>query len=351
MNKKLKIVTLILWIIVAVLLLSILVSKISSGSRIGFNINLNGKEFSNIAIQKEESISLDSCSNINIDFSSEEIKVITVDDDDLKIIQESSKTLNDDEKFTITKTGDTITVQKNNIKKIINLFSNNGVQRIQVLLPTKYKRALNVTTSSGDINIASPLALSDINCSASSGEISASNTLQIDNKAIFKLSSGDIKINGLSATDSSFNSSSGEIILDGTILSKKSEIKITSGDIKINELNSDYDIQASSGEIKVKSLLSGSGTIDSTSGDIDVTYKGISDYSNIKCSSGSVHANVDKSISFEFEGKCSSGDINSNFDLNYKNKKKNEASTKIGTDPYKKLDINTTSGDINIKTN
>ena len=112
MNKKLKMITLILWIIIVITLLFILIYNISSRSNIGFNINLNGKEFDNMTVQKEESMSLDGCANIKIDFSSEEIKLITVDDDDLKIIQESSKQLNDDEKFVMTKSGDTITVQR-----------------------------------------------------------------------------------------------------------------------------------------------------------------------------------------------------------------------------------------------
>lgn len=348
MNRNLKIIRLILWIIIAITLLFILIYNISYKNKIGFNINFNGKEFSNMTVQKEESMSLDGCSNIKIDFSSEEIKLTTVDDEDLKIIQESSKELSDNEKFTMTKTGDTITVQKNSTTHI-GFFQDNGFQRIQVFLPKKYTKALTITSASGDINIASQLSLSDIECDASSGEINLSDNIQIGNKAFFKSTSGDINLKGLSAKESSFNASSGHINLAGTNISEKSEIKTTSGDIKLNELDGDYTIEASSGQIKVKSLLSGSGTIESTSGDIDVIYKGINDYSNIKCSSGTVHAHVDKNINFEFEGKCSSGDINSNFNLNYTNKKRNEANGKVGDAPYKKINITTTSGDIDIK--
>ena len=112
MNRKLKIITLILWIIIVITLLFILIYNISSRNNIGFNLTLNNKAFNNMTVQKEESMSLDGCANIKIDFSSEEIKLTTIDDDDLKIIQESSKQLNDDEKFIMTKSGDTITVQR-----------------------------------------------------------------------------------------------------------------------------------------------------------------------------------------------------------------------------------------------
>lgn len=348
MNKKLKMIKLFLWIIIAVALLFILAYNISHKSKLGFNINFNGKDFTNMTVQKEESMSLDGCSNVKINFSSEEIKLTVVDDDDLKIIQESSKDLSDDEKFTLDKTGDTIIVQRNNYPHI-GFFEFNGFQRIQVFLPKKYTKALYLKSTSGDINIVSQLSLSDIDCSSSSGEINLSENIQVGNKASFKSTSGDIKLKGLSAKESSFNSSSGTITSAGTNLSEKNKIQTTSGDIRFNELDGDYTIEASSGRIKIKSLLSGSGTIESTSGDIDVIYKGLNDYSNIKCSSGTVHVNVDNNISFEFEGKCTSGNINSNFNLNYTNKKRNEANGKVGDTPYKKISITTTSGDIDIK--
>jgi len=190
MNRKLKMITLILWIIIVITLLFILIYNISSRNNIGFNLTLNNKAFNNMTVQKEESMSLDGCANIKIDFSSEEIKLTTIDDDDLKIIQESSKQLNDDEKFIMTKSGDTITVQRSDtgINSGIHFFQfqNRGVQRIQVLVPKKYTKALNITSSSGDINITSPLSLSNINCNASSGEITCSDNIQIEDNALFK---------------------------------------------------------------------------------------------------------------------------------------------------------------------
>ena len=393
MNRKLKMITLILWIIIVITLLFILIYNISSGNKIGFNINLTGKEFSNMTVQKEESMSLDECANIKIDFASEEIKLTTIDDDDLKIIQESSKQLNDNEKFIITKSGDTITVQRSNTNIISGFhffqFQNRGVQRIQVLVPKKYTKALNITSTSGDINITSPLSLSNIDCNASSGKITCSDNMQIEDKALFKLTSGDIelkgvsakessfetssgkitcsdniqiqdkvlfkstsgdiKLKGVSAKESSFKASSGKISLDGTITSEKSEIKTSSGDVGINELNSDYDIGTSSGQIRINSLLLGSGNIESSSGNINIAYKDIRDYSNLKSSSGEVHASIDKGLSFEFEGRCTSGEIDSNFDLSYKNKKGNEANGNVGEGPYKKITINTSSGDISVR--
>jgi len=352
MNRKLKIISLIAWLVLAIILVFILVNSISSKTNLGFNINFNGKELTNMTVQKEDSISLDGCNNIKVNFSSEEIKLVTIDDEDFKVTELSSKDLSDDEKFTMTKNGDTITVQKNNFNTIhFNFFNDSGFREIQLFLPKKYVKALNIETSSGDINIASPLSLSDVDLKVSSGHINCSDNIQTVDKASFKSTSGDIKLNGLSAKESSFNASSGRIKLDGTINSEKNQVKTTSGDININELKSDYNITASSGRIKIQSLLLGSGTIDSTSGDINVNYKGISDHSNIKCSSGSVRATIDKSISFDFEGNCTSGSINSNFGLSYKNKKENEATGKFGDGPYKKISINTTSGDISVKNN
>lgn len=305
-----------------------------------------------MTIQKEDTKSLDDCNNIIVDFSNEEINLVTVDDEDFKVIQESSKELKDEEKFTMSKSGDTITVQKNNFNNIhIGFFQDSGFQKIQLFLPKKYTKSLKIKTSSGDININSPLSLSDVDFSVSSGHINSSDNIQATNKSSFKSTSGDLNLKGILAKESSYSASSGQINLAGTISSEKTQIKTTSGEIKVNELMGNYDIKTSSGYIRIKSLLVGSGNIEATSGDINVDYKDMGDYSNIKSSSGSVHANIDKNVSFEFEGKCSSGKIDTNFDLNYKTKRGNEVNGKVGDSPYRKLTITTTSGDINIKRN
>lgn len=309
MNKQFKLAMLVMWSIISVALIALLVY----GIRTGRGEELVSSTFSSNSgpggVQKEISIGLEDCDNINFDFSSENIAITVTNEDKIKIVEKASKALKENEKFICEKRGKSIEVSQGD-SRTFKLFNfGTGLNRnLEVFIPSSYKNELNVETSSGNIKINGDLALT---------------------KFSGKLSSGNLKSNG-------------------SITADEAELRLTSGNITVKELlTKKYSIKASSGNIDVDSL-SGSGDVKVTSGGIEITYKDIDEYATLEASSGNVRINLPKELSFEFDGECSSGNIRSSFDMNYKNKKGNRAEAKVGNGPYKKISARVTSGNINI---
>lgn len=309
MNRNLKIIRIVMWSLVALGLTAILILGITNSNGINGVFHFTNIIDPNIAVQKDESLEIKGVNKIIVDFSSSDIIVKATDEENMRIIQKSNKTLKDDEKFQVIQGNNQITIEKEKFGNLSNTWSfGNFKEVIEIYLPKNYNSDLDIETSSGDINFDSDIILSNANFSASSGDILSKYNLQIKDFNIVT-SSGDISIE--------------------TLTTSTYKIKATSGDIKINS-------------------LSGSGQVDTSSGDIKVQYKDIEDYSEVTATSGDVKLTIQKGMSLEFKGKCSSGDINSNLDLNYKDEDHHEATANIGNGPYKKINVNTSSGDISI---
>lgn len=309
MDKKLIKIMIIIWSFIAVILTAFLIFSVKNNNSGRYIFRISNKNELQSKVQKEESISLDNCKDINLNFPSNDIEIYKADDDKLRIIERSSLELKDSEKFTVSKDTNTININggTSRINFFIFGFGSLG-EKIQVYIPVSYDKNLQIKSSSGDVSFDSDMALDSILCTQSSGD---------------------------------FN-------IRSTITSKKFTLKTSSGDIDIeNLLAASYQINSTSGYINIKTL-SGSGDVAASSGDIKINYNDISYYANISASSGDINLSIPSSLSFEFNGKCSSGEINSNFDMNYKNKNGNEAIAKVGDGPYKKISVKTNSGDIDI---
>lgn len=305
MNKSLIKILLSIWIFIAVGLTGILVYGIVCNRSLGslFTFTFAGGAD---MIQKDEQVSLDSCNNINLEFPSDDIILRVTDDAKLRVVQSASTKLPENQKFTISKDGDSILVNK---REVIHIFSFGcWNEKIEVYIPKSYSKNLNIRSSSGNVNFDSDMTLADLNCTLSSGNIHIYKNITA-NEVTLKASSGNINIQALGC--------------------------------------SVYNVSTSSGNIDINSV-SGSGGVFASSGNIKIDYKDIKDYSTAEAHSGNVRLTVPKELSFEFNGQCSSGDIDSNFDLSYKNKKGNQASGKVGDGPYKKINTRTTSGNIRI---
>lgn len=299
-----------IWLAIALVLTVFLVYNISHNRSAGevFRI-FNWDDNSILTVQKDESIPIDNSSRISIDFSSADIAVQNTDEPNLRIVEKSTGKIKEEEKFTVSKEDNTVRIHRKNDNHLGFIFNMGNFQhRIEVYIPKGYTKDLDIRSSSGNIDFASDMKLGIVNCVASSGDLK----------------------------------------LQGTMTTNTINLKASSGNIDVENADAkNYKIETSSGDIKINSM-SGSGDVSASSGNVKVRYDNIDDYSNVSAHSGDISVIVPQNISFQFNGKCTSGDINSNFDLNYKNKKGNEASTEVGSAPYKKLNINTNSGDINI---
>ena len=123
-------------------------------------------------------------------------------------------------------------------------------------------------------------------------ELNIPGAQELDNLNI-KISSGDLKCDGLTTGKLNANSSS--------------------GDLGINCKASDIELKVSSGDVKLtQEGMGGSVNIKSSSGTVDYIQTGSNDMINIKSSSGAVRASVEKASSFAVD--VSSGSITVNAD-------------------------------------
>lgn len=251
--------------------------------------------------------------------------------------------------------------------------------RAEIYLPKEYSGKLDISTTSG--NISSDLLLKapafqissnsgdialnkvyakNINASTSSGNITFN---RAEGKRDISSTSGDIEVyNG--SGDSSFSTSSGYItiensdgVLDATANSGDIEIhhskgdkelKTSSGYITLDDSDGFVKATASSGDISVTGARGGA-EIKTSSGYINLELTKLTDNIKLTASSGDVELRLPTATAFQFTASASSGDIETSFDdsLSY-NKKGNHATGMVGENPITSINIQTTSGYINV---
>ncbi|UZW14163.1 DUF4097 family beta strand repeat-containing protein [Clostridium pasteurianum] len=299
-----------IWTCIALVLTVFLVYNISYNRSAGDAFRIfKWDNNSMLTVQKDESISIDNFNKIEVNFSSADIIVQSTDESNLRIVQKSRGKLKEEEKFAINKENNSILVKRTTSHKVFSIFNIGNLQEsIEIYIPKNYAKDLDIQSSSGNIIFNSNINLNNISCVARSGNLQSETNINANN------------IN----------------------------LKANSGNINVENLMSkSYKVNTSSGNIHIGSI-SGSGEVTASSGNVRISYKDISEYSNVSANSGNVNLVVPEGLSFEFNGECNSGDIDSNFDLNYKNKRGNEATGQVGSAPYKKINVTTSSGNIDI---
>lgn len=301
MNKRMIKLTIAILVVVIILLIAVLVRGTKYGA--DFMI-IRGSE----NVQKQQTVDVENCSEINLlDYSGSNIEIQTTEDSKFKVVQTAYNKINDSEKFTIDRSGDKINIKCDTERRNFNLFNFRFNEKIYLYMPKSYEKDLSIKGSSGNTKFLSAIKLNQLKYTGHSGNIKSSDSIEAK-EASFELSSGNIEIEKL----------------------------------KVNE----YNIASHSGNVDINSI-SGSGKISARSGNIRISYEDIDEYSNVEASSGNVKLNVPSNLSFEFNGSCHSGNIHSNFNMNKDNDGKT-ASAKVGNEPYKKINVKTSSGDISI---
>lgn len=261
----------------------------------------------------------------------------------------------------------------------------NRYRYFEVYLPQEYKRQMAVETSSGDINAKMDLELSDFSAQASSGyaylsgikaktvslyansgDINVKNAI-ICEKLDVNTSSGYIKFDTVKADEIILASNSGDI--NAKVLDGMKQIKSSSGYINVKSSINDMDCYSSSGDISVREHsgkmnvestsgyidiydINGSGSAQTSSGDITLKFADLKDNINIDTTSGYVECSLPADETFEFSGNTNSGELNTYFDdmISF-NKNGNKAKGMVGENTSYKVEVNTSSGDIELKKN
>lgn len=227
----------------------------------------------------------------------------------------------------INLSGSTLTVQ--GIREKGSWVSLNRYRYTEILLPADYAGAMEIATASGEIGIDRELALKK--------ELKLSST------------SGDITVGKTAASEIRISSASGEVRTGG-LTAEKLRIGTNSGDIHVTGAEGQFSISSASGTVMLDEG-SGCGTVETTSGDIRLSFAVLTGELTVDSTSGEVVIKLPEATALDFSAATVSGEISTFFDelLSF-SKKGDRASGSVGSGDHA-LKITTTSGDIRIKKN
>jgi DUF4097 and DUF4098 domain-containing protein YvlB len=180
--------------------------------------------------------------------------------------------------------------------------------RVEVYIPASFSRTVAVKTASGSIRSDDALNFSVINLESASGSITA-NDIKSDT-AVVKTTSGSIKVQGITANDIQFSSSSGSIRCG--VASGNTAIHTTSGSVDFERVNGDVIADSISGRIDLQ-MVSGALKVKTASGGIHCAVAESAGNIALSAASGGVTLDVPQSQGFLFSAKMTSGRLSTPF--------------------------------------
>lgn len=254
-------------------------------------------------IDEEKTEGIDGIECIYICTSFVDINIIPHEKDKIKIHYNGYIKASSIPKLEIDRSGNTLYISTDTDKPS-NAFDPD--LKLDIYIPSTFKEHLEVSTTSGDIEVRD-IEIKSLQTHSSSGDIDILNS-SIDSISIDS-TSGNQTVQSLASTEGNFSSSSGDI----------------------NILKSNIDslsIGSTSGDQTAESLTYIKGNFGSSSGDIILI--------------------LPKNSEFNLKATTSSGNISSDFPIAITSKNRFELAGRVG-DSSNSITISTSSGDINIK--
>lgn len=349
-------------------------------------------------IKKEKEYDISQIQNLNIDFTSDSIYILESENEQLKIVQKARYNLKEEDMYTDTIEGNSLTIRGSRRFHIVFFGLGNTDSDIFVYLPKSYTKNLKVNLSSGRQEIQTALNLENVELTQTSGSFeiqkpiianhlkirSSSGSIKIQDKietnnlnmkqtsgnmkiekvikakeATIVSSSGRLEINDtIEAENLTITGTSGNISVEGTLKANTIEIGTSSGKISLQEIQGDkaavkctsgnimiqklentenFDVRVSSGKIDIKQLI-GAGILKTTSGNIQVSSFFINGNTNMETSSGNIKVGLKEGSNCIINATATSGKVRTPNDRN-----------SYGVEPYYEFNVRTTSGNITIE--
>jgi lia operon protein LiaG len=309
--KALRILMICLWSLVGLAILGVLIYSMAFGSMpglgfVGFS-GFGSDDTSTMQLAVDESFPVSGIDELEIDLASDDCNIYASDTNDIRIMH---YVLNMPENRTVNvrQDGGTLKVDSG----VGNIFSFGFAFRresvVEIYVPTNWGGKLDAGIASGSVTLEDSFEFSELALKTSSGEIRSEHALK--------------------AKDADIDVTSGSIRLTGGLEAEEYRLKTTSGEIDVDE------------------RLAGSGRIDVTSGSVNVFGVEIAESLGVDVSSGDVDIELAGDPGLAFTARKTSGDIDTYFDIGGEDRH-NYAAT-VGQAPYKKLDIEVTSGSIRV---
>ncbi|WP_060664370.1 DUF4097 family beta strand repeat-containing protein [Bacillus sp. CHD6a] len=284
--------------------------------------------FHTTSIEQEETVSDNKAKNIEIHTTSTDIKVVSVDREDIyaKLSGDVSEKNKDKYKLKVKEVNGNIHIEVQQPKMEFQFGPNITKLKLEVEVPEKTYSELSTYSTSSDIQISG---------------------LQVGSLRT-ELTSGDILVEGVTVTDNySIDLTSGDVRIENTE-AKEIAIAGTSGDITIKEVLADVQVDTTSGDINVWGVQ-GNIVVETTSGDIDIENDKVSGNIAVEVTSGDVRIQFEErptSLAVDFKGQSGKGIVNLE-GMQYEEKSEKEIAGKIGDGEFL-LKVRTTSGDFRL---
>ena len=339
--------------------------------------------FYDLELVNEQNAPLDGVDQITIEYYADDVEFFTSDTNELVLKEYMSFTPDEDQLTRITQSGSRLKLEGRIWDNANWFFHPNRGSRMEIYLPADYQGAIDASTSSGDIASSLTLTLTDLRLNATSGDLemnevtaakikfsTSSGNITVakaEGNRQFTATSGDIEVHG-GTGDTSAATSSGNITIESS--SGLLEAEASSGDIVIRDSSGEKKLSTASGNIEIKDSvgytkasassgtieannLAGAGHFKTTSGNLRLdfadTHEAITDDIIVDASSGTAELTIPSTLQFNFSADTSSGSIDTSFDdmLSFSDDE-DHAEGNVGTTPNIKLQITTTSGDIEV---
>lgn len=336
--KTIKFVELIVWILLFVFLISIMVLFVLG--KINFSGFVRGGKQIKLL---QQTVKADDISDIRIDMSSAEVIINPSETDEILVTYRGPESLKNKLDLTVSVKGGELTIEQSTTRQFFFMNWWSLTSRVlEISLPESYSGDLVIANSSGDLTVSGEYKLAEFTSSLTSGDCRLEKIACSDFKIVS--TSGNVTLGSIEADELDISLTSGRI--EAGILSGDGSVESVSGGVSIDELDGKYRLSTTSGDIDV-SAFSGSGSVSCSSGDIDIGVIESQGDLTIKAISGSVDVSLGKDTAYLIKANCTSGNVSANFPMDFSDDR-DSAAGQSGNNPQSHLDVQTTSGDIDL---
>lgn len=308
--KTLKIVSLALWSLIAVLLVGLFCWLTATRGSLGWslsNFSLSGSMQEVLS----RSMPASDISSLDVSLNSADI-VYSADTGDTIRVTCYSNSSKDKSLFSVSQTGKTLSILENGYGWGFHLFDSFS-RRVEVVLPASWHGNLSLKSLSGDIRLPDSMDLASLSVSTASGDIACEG------------GSGSLKGSSV-------------------------RLKSVSGDVRVTDISSPaFNLSSISGDITANDLT-GAGELSSTSGNISATLVSMDGAVSATSVSGDIRLGLASGVGARLDAHSVSGSITASQPLTTTGSGfgRNSAVGTMGTAPYQPLNLSTTSGDIHV---
>ena len=245
---------------------------------------------------------------INIDLSRHDLRVVPDDRDTIRVIQYGPASGLDSRYLIHTsRSGSALNVSSSGTDVHV-FFGLIPYTRVEISVPEKYDGSILAGTTSGDVDVEG-VSASSLRIETTSGEADAAD-IRNAREVTVSATSGDAELSRFSASDVTVRTTSGDVDVN-EVQADSLRSETTSGDAELVSIHADtLQCSASSGSVSVRGASEvGVADIDSTSGDVSTTFDTLREYTR-SATSGSTDLTVKDAAELKsIRAEASSGDV------------------------------------------